>query len=116
MSERGDTARLVPVCRREEIAPGAMRRVEPDGPPAIAIYDVDGELYATADRCTHARASLCEGDLEGDEIVCPVHWGRFHVPTGKALGFPATRDLEVFDVVTEAGTVYLRLTEGTYSP
>lgn len=96
---------LIEVCRVDELEPGSVRRIEPPDHPAIAVYNVDGELHATADRCTHAKASLCDGDVEGDEVVCPVHFGRFHIPTGKALAFPATSDLVVFPVVVRDGAV-----------
>ena len=55
----------------------------------IAIYLVGGEVYATANRCTHGAASLCEGFLEGHEIECPHHQGRFDVRTGEATAPPA---------------------------
>jgi naphthalene 1,2-dioxygenase system ferredoxin subunit len=55
----------------------------------IAIYLVDGAVFATANRCTHGDAKLCEGFLEGHEIECPHHQGRFDVRTGAATGAPA---------------------------
>ena len=55
----------------------------------VAVYLVDGAVYATANRCTHGDASLCEGFLEGHEIECPFHQGRFDVRTGAATAAPA---------------------------
>ena len=56
----------------------------------VAIYLVDGrEVYATSNRCTHGDASLCDGFLEGHEIECPHHQGRFDVRTGAATAAPA---------------------------
>lgn len=97
------------ICGADELVPGQMRRVDrPDGEP-LAVFNVDGRFYVTADTCTHARASLTEGDLEGDEVLCPVHQGAFHVPTGRALCFPLTRDLQTHAVVVEDGVVYAEL-------
>ena len=45
----------------------------------IALYGVDGEVFATDNICTHGQARLCEGFLEGHEIECPLHQGRFDV-------------------------------------
>jgi naphthalene 1,2-dioxygenase system ferredoxin subunit len=56
----------------------------------VAIYLVDGTVYATANRCTHGDASLCDGFLEGHEIECPHHQGRFDVRSGAATAAPAT--------------------------
>jgi len=55
----------------------------------IAIYLVDGAVFATANRCTHGDARLCDGWVEGHEIECPLHQGRFDVRTGAATGAPA---------------------------
>jgi len=93
------------VCPVAELPPGQMRRLDvPDGEP-IAVYNVAGEFYATADTCTHSRASLVEGDLEDDEVVCPVHWARFSVRTGEALCFPADRPLATYPVEIADGLV-----------
>src|SRR3546814_8090439 len=54
------------------------------GALAIALYRVKGEYYATDDCCTHQEARLSDGFVIGDVIECPLHQGRFHIPTGKA--------------------------------
>jgi naphthalene 1,2-dioxygenase system ferredoxin subunit len=55
----------------------------------IAIYLVDGAVFATANRCTHGDARLCDGFVEGHEIECPLHQGKFDVRTGLATCAPA---------------------------
>ena len=75
----------------------------------IALYRVGDEVFATSDICTHAQARLCEGFLEGHEIECPLHQGRFDVRSGKALCAPLTEDLRVYPVKIEGGRVYLAL-------
>ena len=52
----------------------------------IAIFLVDGAVFATANRCTHGDARLCDGWVEGHEIECPLHQGRFDVRSGAATG------------------------------
>ena len=59
------------------------------GGKQIAIYLVEGEVFATDNRCTHGDARLCDGFLEGHEIECPFHQGRFDVRSGAATGAPA---------------------------
>jgi len=58
----------------------------------LALYAVGAAVYATDSLCTHGLARLCDGFLEGHEIECPLHQGRFDVRTGKALcaeaGYP----------------------------
>ncbi|MFE3229698.1 non-heme iron oxygenase ferredoxin subunit [Nocardia sp. NPDC059228] len=85
-----------------------MVRVTPNGWPPLLIYRVEGEIYATADTCTHATASLSEGELEGHTIVCPVHWAEFDIRTGRALCFPATQSLETYVVSVDDGRICVR--------
>ena len=54
----------------------------------IALHLVGATVYATANRCTHGDALLCDGFLEGHEIECPHHQGRFDVRTGAAIAAP----------------------------
>jgi naphthalene 1,2-dioxygenase system ferredoxin subunit len=73
----------------------------------VAIYLVDGSVYATANRCTHGDASLCEGFLEGHEIECPFHQGRFDVRSGTATGAPAEVALATWPARLADGRVEL---------
>ena len=56
----------------------------------IALYDVDGDVFATDDICTHAYARLSDGWLDNGEIECPLHAGRFDVAHRKGAR-PARR-------------------------
>jgi naphthalene 1,2-dioxygenase ferredoxin component len=62
----------------------------------IAIYLVDGSVFATDNRCTHGDARLCDGFVEGHEIECPHHQGRFDIRTGAATGAPASQALATY--------------------
>jgi naphthalene 1,2-dioxygenase system ferredoxin subunit len=73
----------------------------------IALYSVDGMIYATDDLCTHGAARLCDGFLEGYAIECPLHQGRFDIRSGKALAAPLTDDIKTYPVRTENGRVFL---------
>ena len=75
----------------------------------IAIYLVGGSVFATANRCTHGDARLCDGFLEGHEIECPHHQGRFDVRTGAALCAPAEIALATYPARLEGDRVELQL-------
>ena len=75
----------------------------------IALYGVDGDVYATDNTCTHGQARLCDGFLEGHEIECPLHQGKFDVRSGKPTCAPVTQDIRTYPVRIEAGRVYLAL-------
>ena len=76
-----------PVATLDDFAASDAISVDVTG-REVAVYLVDGTVYATANRCTHGDASLCEGFLEGYEIECPFHQGRFDVRTGAATAPP----------------------------
>ena len=83
-----------------ELAPGQIRLVHVDGQP-VAVYNVDGKFYATADSCTHANGPLSQGDLESATIICPWHGSCFDVTTGAVTCGPATRPVQTYPVVVD---------------
>jgi len=95
----------------DELPADDVRGVQVQG-LALALYRVGAEVYATDDLCTHAHARLCEGFLEGHEIECPLHQGRFDVRSGKALCAPLTEDLRSYPVKIEGGRVFVALDDG----
>jgi nitrite reductase/ring-hydroxylating ferredoxin subunit len=85
----------VKVAERSALAEGAMVGVEV-GDQLIALYNVDGEIYATDNTCTHAFAMLTDGFLDGDIIECPLHGGCFKVKTGEGMGPPVPCNLKTY--------------------
>ncbi|WP_460900681.1 non-heme iron oxygenase ferredoxin subunit [Paraburkholderia jirisanensis] len=75
----------------------------------IAVYLVDGAVYATSNICTHQFALLSDGYLENGEIECPLHQGRFDVRSGKALCSPLTVDLATYEVEVRGDEVWIRI-------
>lgn len=84
---------------------GDIRRIE--GEPPIAVCNDGGTFYATADWCTHDRASLAEGWVEDGAIVCPWHMAKFCLRTGAALSAPAFVAIKCFRVTVEDGEVFV---------
>jgi naphthalene 1,2-dioxygenase system ferredoxin subunit len=75
----------------------------------IALYTVGDAVYATDNICTHGQARLCDGFLEGHEIECPLHQGRFDVRDGKPTCEPVTDALRSYPVRIEGGRVFLQI-------
>jgi len=75
----------------------------------IAMYNAGGEIFATDNICTHGHARLCEGFLEGHEIECPLHQGRFDVRTGQPTCAPVTEAIRRYPVRVDGGRVFLAL-------
>jgi naphthalene 1,2-dioxygenase system ferredoxin subunit len=85
----------VSVASRSAVGEGGITSAEIGG-TGIAVYNVGGEFYATDNLCTHAFAMLSDGWLDGSEIECPLHAGRFDVKTGKGLGPPIDCDIKTY--------------------
>ncbi len=75
----------------------------------IALFRVGDALYATDNLCTHGHARLCEGFVEGHEIECPLHQGRFDLKTGEATCAPVTEPIKTYPIRIEGGRVQVRL-------
>ncbi len=104
-------AKRIVACRRDELAPGSVMQVSVDGRKPLAIYNVNGEFYATDDTCTHGEASLADGELEGQEIICPFHMGGFDVRTGEASIPPCSEPLRTYPVIVDDDTLLIEVDE-----
>jgi 3-phenylpropionate/trans-cinnamate dioxygenase ferredoxin component len=81
----------------------------------IALYMLEGAIYATSNICTHAFALLSDGMIEDDCIECPLHNARFDIKTGKAMTSPAEVDLQTYETRVEDRTVLVRIPSGEIS-
>jgi len=75
----------------------------------IAIYAVGDAVYATDNICTHGQARLCDGFLDGHEIECPLHQGKFDVRSGQPTCDPVTEAIRSYPVRIDGQRVYLEL-------
>lgn len=104
-----ETLLLVPDAQM--MADGDARRICSPATGPIAIFRNGDEYFAVSDRCTHGDASLAEGWLEGYEIECPIHAGRFDIRTGAALAFPVTEAVATYPTRWVHGLLYVVLAQ-----
>lgn len=97
---------FVKVATIGQIAPGKALRVE-IGEEPIAVFNVDGELYAIGDTCSHEEASLSEGDVFGTCVECPLHGAEFDLQTGRPRTLPAVVPVPTYTVRVEGDAVLL---------
>jgi 3-phenylpropionate/trans-cinnamate dioxygenase ferredoxin subunit len=64
----------------------------------IVLFNIAGKYFAIGDLCTHDDGPLSDGDVEGNEIICPRHGARFDLRTGKANTPPAYVDIPAYPV------------------
>jgi naphthalene 1,2-dioxygenase system ferredoxin subunit len=75
----------------------------------LALYRVEGQVYATDNICTHGHARLCDGFLDGFEIECPLHQGKFDIRDGRPTCEPVTEAVRTYPVKIENGRVFVEL-------
>ena len=97
----------VKVCAQDDLLPGEFKVVWDDD-TAIAVYNLEGNLYAIEDVCTHDGGELTGGELRGYEIECPRHGAKFDVRSGAVLCPPAYEPTAKFPVRVEDGAVFTR--------
>ena len=99
----------VAVATLDELGPGMTKRVRIEDHP-ILLANVDGNIYACDDNCTHEDSSLYLGCLKGELISCTLHGSRFNVRTGEPQDPPATEALNTYEVKIEGTSVLLNPT------
>ena len=98
-------AGFVKVAQVSEISPGEMITVDFPSGDAVLIANVEGVIHACDDICSHAYASLSEGDINGAEVECPLHGAVFNITTGEALTPPAEAPIKVYQVQIEGDDI-----------
>jgi NAD(P)H-dependent nitrite reductase small subunit len=77
------------------------------GERVIALFRLDGEVFALDDHCPHKAGPLGEGHCENGQVFCPLHGWAFDIKTGACADVPA-RPATCIPVRVEDGKVFLR--------
>ena len=85
------------VAETSELSTGEMKSV-PLGQEKVLLANVDGEFYVIGDTCTHRGGTLSEGNLDGEQVQCPLHGAIFSVVTGEVLNPPAREGVQSHQV------------------
>ncbi|WP_420547503.1 non-heme iron oxygenase ferredoxin subunit [Curvivirga sp.] len=96
------------VCETDDVDEEDLISWDHEG-HVYAIYNTEEGFFATDGMCTHEVQSLDEGLVVGKVIECPLHGGRFDIPTGKALSAPACVDLKTYQLKIEDDKIYIGL-------
>jgi 3-phenylpropionate/trans-cinnamate dioxygenase ferredoxin subunit len=97
--------RIAPLA---ELPDGRGVRVDVAG-RRVALFRIGSTVRAIADRCSHAEASLAEGEVVDGTVECPRHGAGFDLETGDPTCLPATEPVSVFPAEIVDGDVYLIL-------
>lgn len=91
-------------CRLEELPPGGRKLVRLNN-IEIALFNIQGEIYAIKNRCPHRGGPLIRGFIDPTGgIKCPMHGWRFDLRDGRSER-PARA--AVYATKVEGGHIYL---------
>jgi 3-phenylpropionate/trans-cinnamate dioxygenase ferredoxin subunit len=101
---------IVDICPLSQLPPGSHRVIEHED-LEIAVFNVDGTLYAIEDRCSHDDGVLADGEIDPEActLECPRHGSLFDLKTGKPLTLPAYVPVETFPVRVTDDTIQLEI-------
>jgi len=87
------------VCPLAELPPGKSKRVYLEG-KQVGVFNIAGNISALNNRCSHARGPLSDGEINEEEcsVVCPWHYAKFDIKTGKAIDGIAAKGVDTFKV------------------
>ncbi|MCW2722508.1 MAG: Rieske (2Fe-2S) domain protein [Pseudonocardia sp.] len=107
----------VRVCAVRDVPAGEGIRIErPELPEPIAVFNDGGRLFALSDMCSHADASLADGEVTDCQVECPMHFARFDLVTGRPRSLPALLPVRTYEVTVHDGDVHVTLPEGGAKP
>ena len=98
---------MTKICLKSQLSEEYPLKVELADGTTLAVYLVGDDVFVTEDRCSHGEASLSEGFVEGYDIVCPFHLGRFDVRTGEATKEPCYLPIKTFATKVEGDQIHL---------
>jgi nitrite reductase (NADH) small subunit len=90
-----------------EVPPGSAREFAAGG-RVVALFNVEGTLYALDGICPHAGGPLGEGMLSGAVVTCPWHGWQFDVTTGRHCLNPRMEHTR-FPLRIEGNDVYVEI-------
>jgi 3-phenylpropionate/trans-cinnamate dioxygenase ferredoxin subunit len=99
----------VTVRQAADVKPGELTAIDVRG-VRIALANVNGQLFAIDELCTHEQCSLAEeGTLDGTVVTCGCHGAQFDVTTGQVLAPPAVEPLKVYPLHVEGGRIVVEV-------
>ena len=101
---------LVTVCRTDDVPTDTALCKRLPGGLQVAVAKLNGSaagFVAFENKCPHAQGPVGEGKLHGSQIVCPWHFFRFDLATGKPVGMNSVMTLKRFPVSVSGGEIQI---------
>jgi len=103
-------AEFVTVAHLEDVPPGSVKTFFV-GNQHLALANVEGQIYAIQDVCSHDGGPLGEGEVEGYEVECPRHGARFDLRTGAVRSFPAVVGIKTYQTKVDGSDIKVAIND-----
>ena len=101
-------AQFIKVAQLEDLPEGGTLDVSLEDGPKICLANSDGEIYAIADRCTHADFPMHNGKVHGGATIeCAWHGARYDMATGRPIRLPAMKPIKTYEVKIDGNDIYI---------
>ncbi len=103
----GGKMSFVRVAELDEIPDGSGKLVEIDN-LEVALFRLDGAIYAISNICPHQGGALAEGKVCGEQVLCPWHQWRFNIKDGTSPLSPKLK-IKTYPVKQEGDQVLISI-------
>mgnify|MGYP000592670196 CR=1 FL=1 len=92
-----------------DLPEGESLSVEVDG-LEIAVFNVDGELYALQNKCVHKQGPMYDAEINADEktVYCPLHYWEFELDSGEFI-IDRNKGLRTFEVDVNGDGIFIKI-------
>ena len=98
---------FVKVAQKKDVPSDTGLCVEAGG-KEIALYQLDGKIYALDNICPHAGGPMAEGGVNEGMAICPWHGWEFSIKTGEC-GFNAEIKQQTYEVKEDGEDIYVKV-------
>ena len=97
---------MTKLAKLSEIPDGKPLHVELEDGRELALFKIDGKVFALKNACPHQQGPLAEGEIDDNCVVCPWHGWEFDIRTGACINMPGD-DAKTYPLRIEGKDVYL---------
>ncbi len=96
---------LIKLAVKSDIPLGSAITVQGPNGNEIALFNLDGKIFALNAECPHMGGPLGEGEIEEREVTCPWHGRRFDISNGECL--TGGEDATCYPVTLKSEDIYV---------